>query len=55
MKRNVYCDVMTPESFTTIAALAQARQVKIRPAGSVEGDNAAAPRKKAKKKRSKRK
>jgi hypothetical protein len=50
-ERNVYCDLMTPESFTTIAALAQARQVKIRPAGSVEGDNAAAPRKKAKKKK----
>lgn len=49
-ERNVYCDVMTPESFASIALLAQT--TKIEPAASVQGDNAA-PRKSKKKKKTK--
>lgn len=54
-EHNVYCDVMTPESFASIAVLARANQVRIQPAASVEGDNAAPRKKYKKKKRSKRK
>lgn len=51
-QHNVYCDVMTPESFASIVLLAEARKMKIEPAASVQGDNAA-PNKTKKKKKAK--
>ena len=48
-KQNSYCDVMTPESFASIAALARATEERIQPASS-QGD-AGMPRKKKRKKK----
>jgi D-alanyl-D-alanine carboxypeptidase len=51
-KENGYCDVMTPESFASIAALARATEERIQPAAS-QGD--VGPPKKKKKARRKKK
>jgi hypothetical protein len=53
-KQNNYCDVMTPESFSSIATLARATEERIQPA-SAQGDDGTAPpkKKKARKRRKK--
>jgi D-alanyl-D-alanine carboxypeptidase len=53
-KQNDRCDVMTPESFASIAALARATEERIQPAAS-QGDVAAPPPKKKTRKKKKRK
>lgn len=50
-KQNSYCEVMTPESFASIAALARATEERIQPAAS-QGDEVA-PKKKKKARRKK--
>jgi D-alanyl-D-alanine carboxypeptidase len=49
-KQNSYCDVMTPESFASIAALARATEERIQPAAS-QGDVAPPKKKKARRKK----
>ena len=49
-KQNSYCDVMTPESFASIAALARATEERIQPAAS-QGDVGPPKKKKARRKK----
>ncbi|MGE0005512.1 MAG: D-alanyl-D-alanine carboxypeptidase family protein [Parvibaculaceae bacterium] len=51
-KQNSYCDVMTPESFASIAALARATEERIQPAAS-QGDVGPPKKKKARRKKKK--
>jgi D-alanyl-D-alanine carboxypeptidase len=49
-KQNSYCDVMTPETFASIAALARATEERIQPAAS-QGDVGPPKKKKARRKK----
>ncbi|MGE0241742.1 MAG: D-alanyl-D-alanine carboxypeptidase family protein [Parvibaculaceae bacterium] len=51
-KQNSYCDVMTPESFASIATLARATEERIQPAAS-QGDVGPPKKKKARRKKKK--